>query len=356
LAVLTDSLFIGGAEVFLAYLAGALPPEVEVHVIAVADEVLERIGRARPGAHRVLVTANPRGAYDALRQADPDVVLINLPSFTANRAAWLAALLQRRKTVVVDHAPTPGLTWRGRALQRLMTAPLHARVAVGPGTARDVERWGGLKPGSVMWIRNGIPPCDQVRPRTEGPFTVGMLTRLDPGKGIDLCLQAIAGLDDVRLLVAGTGPARDDLQATARRLGVAGRVEFAGFVEPPDLLSHIDIFALPSRAEGGCLPLALLEAMHSGVPTVVSRFGCVPEVLEDRRTAMVVPIDDATSLANAINALRTEESLRRSIAANARSLVREQFTATEMAAGYNSIFTAAGKPGRHRHRPPTANP
>jgi glycosyltransferase involved in cell wall biosynthesis len=81
--------------------------------------------------------------------------------------------------------------------------------------------------------------------------------------------------------------------------------------------------------------------MHSGIPTVVSRFGCVPDVLADRRTAMVIPIGDVPSLRDAIATLRDDEPLRRSVAGNALALAREQFTAAAMAAEYDAVFSGA---------------
>src|SRR5207245_11689910 len=86
------------------------------------------------------------------------------------------------------------------------------------------------------------------------------------------------------------------------RLGMAAHLRFLGHREDVhDLLSIYDIFVLPSLSEG--MPLALLEAMAAGLPAVATQVGGVTEVLEDRKTGLLVPPGDSRALADMIVAL-----------------------------------------------------
>ena len=87
---------------------------------------------------------------------------------------------------------------------------------------------------------------------------------------------------DVELALAGDGPDRAQLEAEARRLGIADRVRFLGYQSSDhvrSLLQETDVFVLPSFAEG--VPVVLMEAMASGVPVVSTRVAGVAELVED---------------------------------------------------------------------------
>ena len=106
-----------------------------------------------------------------------------------------------------------------------------------------------------------------------GDFVVLYLGRLHPKKGLDVLLDAVAGLPDVALVIAGSGDARyeERLRQRAAAPGFGGRVHFAGFVSGAEkdlLLQGADVFALPSEHEN--FGIAVLEALMAGLPVVVS--------------------------------------------------------------------------------------
>ncbi len=225
-----------------------------------------------------------------LRARDVDVVHVNLTSFPACRPAPWAALLARKPMVLLDHGPTPGLTWKGRARQRVLTRLAAARVAVGVGAARDAERWGGLRPGSVRPIPNGVPaPTLAPRPaRPARPVVLGVAARLSPEKGVDVAVRALADVPDAVLTIAGDGPERPALEALAASTGVGDRVRFLGWQpDPGTVLAGVDVVVVPSRSEG--LPLVVLEAMHAGLPVVASDVGSVAEAVATATPACSCP-------------------------------------------------------------------
>jgi glycosyltransferase involved in cell wall biosynthesis len=336
----TDAREFGGAERFLANLLGALPGDVAVTVLATSPVVLARVADARPGTSAELVEDRAGPFRRALRRAAPDVVHLNLIAFPSCRRAAAAAVSLGLPFVLVDHLPNPGLTWRGRAVQRLLTRSSAARVAVGRTAARDVERYGGLRPGTVQVIPNGVPdPGCGVLDRRTSRLVLGTLGRLEPQKGVDVLLRALVAVPDAELVVAGDGSQRTALEDLAAELGVAGRVRFLGAVDSPcALLGSVHALVQPSRWEA--MPLAVLEAMHCGVPVVATNVGDLGDVVQDGRTGFVVAAEDPVVLAAACRDL-ADPLVRERLGHNARVRARESYSVAAMAASYDAAYRRA---------------
>jgi glycosyltransferase involved in cell wall biosynthesis len=121
---------------------------------------------------------------------------------------------------------------------------------------------------------------------------------------------------ETQLVIVGDGPEREPLQASARSLGLDSRVKFTGQmsnVKP--CYAAADVFVLPSHSEGS--PYVLLEAMIVHLPVVATAVGGVPEMVEDEKSALLVPARDPQAMAEALARVLTNPELARSIAANA---------------------------------------
>jgi glycosyltransferase involved in cell wall biosynthesis len=137
--------------------------------------------------------------------------------------------------------------------------------------------------------------------------------------------------------VADRGEEEDRLRSLAADRDVADRIRFLGFRDDVgDLLAACDVFALPSRSEG--LPLALLEAMHSGAAVVATDVGGVPEVVTVGREALLVPPDEDEALASALIRLLEDENLRYLLGLRARRRARERFSVTAMTDAYEELY------------------
>ena len=157
-------------------------------------------------------------------------------------------------------------------------------------------------------------------------FRVLFLGRLVPVKGVDLLLQACAGLEGVTLWIAGDGPERPGLERLALQLGLAGpkaarRVRFWGEQLGPDkqaLLRRADLLVLPSRVlpdgRTDSAPVVLLEAMAAGLPVVASDVGGNAELLQHRQNGLLIPSGQILPLRRAIRALRDDPRLLAGIA------------------------------------------
>jgi L-malate glycosyltransferase len=166
-------------------------------------------------------------------------------------------------------------------------------------------------------------------------------------KAFRIVREAIPG---ARLTIAGSGPERLKLEALAKQLGVADAVVFAGRVDNehmPTLYREADLALNPSLADN--MPISILEALASGVPVVSTNVGGVPFLVEDEKTALLVPPRNPERMAEAMLRVLRDESLRNRMVQtglnHARQFAWESvrgrlFSSYEMALG-ESILTAA---------------
>lgn len=215
----------------------------------------------------------------------------------------------------------------------------------------------GYSREKIAVIRNGIAvptresPSHGARVRHElglplrGPVIV-VLSVLRRLKGIEYFLEAATIVSrrfpEARFLVVGDSAYKEDgrevagdsayrkeLEDYARRLGLDGRVIFTGFrLDTPALLSEATVSVLPTLSEG--LSNTLIESMAAGVPVVATRVGGNPEVVQDRRTGLIVPPRDAAALADAICLLLANPDLASRLAQAGRRRVAEHFSLARM--------------------------
>jgi glycosyltransferase involved in cell wall biosynthesis len=170
-------------------------------------------------------------------------------------------------------------------------------------------------------------PENQVLARER--LTILGMGRLARQKGFDILIEAFARLAHRHpcwdLVIYGEGPERRALERMRDEYGLGERVAMPGLIaDPREAFRRSDLFVLPSRYEG--FPNALLEAMASGLPVVASRCPSGPaEIIEDARTGLLVPPEDPSALAAAIEKLMLDEKLRFSLGAAARE-VREKYS------------------------------
>ena len=142
------------------------------------------------------------------------------------------------------------------------------------------------------------------------------------------------------LLLAGDGPERQRLQATAERLDLVEFVHFLGSV--PDVgtvLAVADVIVLPSVVEG--LPLALLEAMLAGKPVVATAVGGIPEVIVSGDNGLLVPPGNEAELADAIAQLVQRPELGARIGSRGRCTAEQRFTEASYLQSLEAIYTDA---------------
>ena len=128
-----------------------------------------------------------------------------------------------------------------------------------------------------------------------------------------------------RLVIVGDGPERKRLETAARSYGIGERVHFAGQISNvKPYYAAADVLALPSHSEGS--PYVLLEAMAAGVAIVATAVGGVPEMVEDKESALLVPPGDPQAMAEAISRVLADAELARKLTLNASALVTTRYS------------------------------
>lgn len=188
----------------------------------------------------------------------------------------------------------------------------------------------------VVVLRCGVD-TNVFRPRarqeTGGPFRIVCVGSFVEVKGhrylIEACrLLADAGVDFECLLI-GRGPLQSELEALIAELELAGKVRIEGAkprLEVAEIVATADAAVLPSvwssRNDREGIPVALMEAMASGVPVVASDMSGMPELIESGRNGLLVPPTDAQALADAIRRLHDDPDLGRALARAGLETVR----------------------------------
>ena len=334
----TDARGRGGAEHSLGHLLAHLPADVAVHVVGPDRGIVAWLAARRPGAHGHVVGGLAPTAR-LLHRLRPDVVHVNRCTPWACAPGTAAALtLPRARVTVVDQLPLRTVELPLWLRTRALTQRVDAAVAVGEASARRVEDFYALGRGSVRSIPNSVPdPGPPVRRAPTGPLRLVSVGRLDPVKGHDVLLRAVAEVAGVELVVLGEGGTRDALEKQVAELGLADRVRLPGWAEDvTGELPAYDALVLPSRTEGW--PLTVVEAMLAGLPVVATPVGSVAEAVDDGRTGLLVPKDDPTALASALRRLRDEPGLAQRLGAGGREVAAATMTAPRMAQSWLALW------------------
>lgn len=263
----------------------------------------------------------------------------------AARAAGVPVVVHTAHGFAFHEASSCPTIWLYSWLEQLAARCCDRVVTVSDFHRRWALALGISTPEKVIAIPNGIPESrvHPTRPREEvrgelglapGDFVILSTGRLAPQKGLDLILSVIphlvARLDcSFKVLFAGDGPIKPTLQQMARELSITDRVHFLGFRDDiGNLLAASDLVVLPTLREG--LSIALLEAMAAGKAVLTTTIGSNREVLEASEAGWLVPPGDPNRLAEGIERLAREDSLRRSLGERAKKLYRERYTEEQM--------------------------
>lgn len=266
----------------------AIPPLRRAYAEA---KLLERLTMAVPA-----LPALVRGGYDIVHIQKPYDI----------GPALLARRLGGPKVILGCHGED---FYRG---DRALAARVDGAVSCSAFNARTVAARYGFTPAVVF---NGIDtrlfrraaPDPSLRPAglpADAPLLL-FVGRLQPWKGVEYAIRALALLPGAALLIAGDGGDRPRLEALAAELRLAGRVRFLGAVpreELPRYYSSVDLLLATSFASE-TFGIGPVEAQACGLPVVAARFGGFPEVVDEGRTGLLVPPQDPEALAAAVAGL-----------------------------------------------------
>ena len=177
---------------------------------------------------------------------------------------------------------------------------------------------------------------------TESPRLL-CLGRLDGVKGFDLALAAFASIaarfPRARLVIAGDGPERPELERQAAELGLGDAVEFSGWAAPdavPALINSATVVVMPSRSES--FGLVALEAAMMARPVVATRVGGLVEIVVHQQTGLLVEPEDSSALAEAIASLLNHPQTATHMGKAARQRAQEVFSWDRYVEAYDTLY------------------
>lgn len=181
-----------------------------------------------------------------------------------------------------------------------------------------------------------------------GDFVVGNLGRLTPWKGQKVFLNAVAQarphVPHLKALIVGEPDPptettyQNELRALTDELGVSEVVRFTGFQKDvPAVLSALDVLVHSSSVPEP-FGLVIIEGMAAGKPVVATSAGGVLDIIDHGRNGLLVPVNDAQAMSEAMVTLARDRALAERLSAQARQHVENRFTVTQFARGIEGIY------------------
>lgn len=354
---------VGGVSRWVQDLTEGLP-DVDFAVARLAHEGDPRTARYVPPAN-VEVTELDLDPDDPERAGGALPAARVYHALSTGFAGAIAARTARQRgapLVVTEH----GLAWREAALPYVVGSHRHCSPLPPPeARAAWVERhvrlareaYDGAAAVTTVCTENArlqralgarapraIPNTVAVRPgrRTDGVLRVGLIGRVTPVKDVATFVRACAlvATELPATEFAVVGPLDHDRGYAERcvdlaaRLGLGGRMAFAGEADVEPWLARLDVVALTSLSEAQ--PLAVLEAMGAGIPVVATDVGGCRSLV--RGAGLVVPPASPRATADALLRLLREPALRARLGATGRARVATAHRPERLAAAYRSLY------------------
>ncbi|MBN1405137.1 MAG: GT4 family glycosyltransferase PelF [Candidatus Omnitrophica bacterium] len=272
--------------------------------------------------------------------------------------AGIAAKFAGVPVVYTEHT-TPDITIyqnvnRWKRVEKALSMITKQITAVADSVARYMIDEAGISAKKVKVIYNGIDAkiydkkADIAAKRKElgikeTDLIVGNVASLLPKKDPKTLLEAfklvIQQVPNAKLVMAGDGLLKEQLMAMKDNLGLNGSVKFLGNRRDiPELLQVFDVFALSSVKEG--LPIAILEAMASGLAVVATDVDGNAEVVQHGKTGFIVPARNPVALAEDIVKLLLDKDEAKKMGFLAQERVKNYFTFEKMIAEYENVYNA----------------
>ncbi|HEY2804987.1 MAG TPA: glycosyltransferase family 4 protein [Gemmatimonadales bacterium] len=350
----------GGAEVHLHEIFSRLAARGhEVHLLcsgwrgAPANDVVDGM-RVHRASTRYGFALRGRAAFRRLAaEIKPDIAVedvnkvpLNIPGIWRGPFALLVPHLFGSTAFRELPAPLAAVVWAAeRPMPRVYAgAAVHAISA----STKDDLLARGFRDERVRVIYPGVDTV-QFAPQPgiarESAPTFLYVGRLKRYKQVDVAIGALAtlaarGHRSARLWIAGAGDDRPRLERAARELGIAGNVEFLGFVSEDrklELYRRAWAVVLPSLKEGW--GITNLEAAGCGTPALAADNSALRESVRDGETGFLTPTGDVSALASAMHRVAEDAALRERLGRGARAFAQSfswERTAQETEAHLNA--------------------
>lgn len=364
-------LVTGGLENGLVNLINRMDPAVVRHSVLCMTDFNAFRERIHDSAVEVIaLNKKPNGrdisaqlrALRFFRSTQPDIVHTrNLTALDAVVPAFFARVPARIHGEHGRDMTDPDGTNKKFILLKKLHAPfIHRWSAVSEDLTNSLIQKVGIPASKISHICNGVDLTRFERlaeRRNIAEFSgakhvvFGTVGRLQDVKEQWLLIEALtllrtfcANAGRARLVIVGEGPMRARLEKEIITRDLKGKVFLAGAQNNvPEWLQSMDVFCLPSRAEG--ISNTVLEAMASGLPVIATRVGGNPELVVDLQTGLLVPHSDALTLAKAMARLLDDHALRGQFANAAYARAHQEFSIETMVTRYTEMYLQAARKG-----------
>lgn len=349
----------GGAENFMIRMAQSLGPEYQSSILLIKPgwlrDRIESLG-IPVCVEELPRSLDPRWLIKIARFLRKErIEAVHSHEFAMNiHMAILAKILGLPHVATVHGKKNYADRGLRRLVYRVISHWSHI-VAVSEDVKNFLVDTVGISAEKVEVIPNGIDVDDYKLEQSEidscraglgcreGDFLICAVGNLYPIKGHSFLVEAmhsiVATQPTAKLVIAGRGDEQQHLQQLIDSLGITDNVKLLGFRDDvKSILSSSDLFVMPSLSEG--LPLALLEAMASRVPVVVTDVGGMPQVIEHQRTGLVVPPSDSAGLRNSIATMMSDQAVANAMADAAYRELGVSYSMVTMLRRYASLYRA----------------
>ena len=180
------------------------------------------------------------------------------------------------------------------------------------------------------------------------PPTLLCFGRVVNEKGFDLAVEAVSILSkkypDIKLIIAGNGPAKDDLIQLTEKLGIQKNVDFLGWVNPdeiPNIINRSSIVIVPSRWKEA-FGLVALQAMQLGRPVIAANSGGLPEIIKHNSNGILVEKENPEAIVNAVIYLIENKEKAEYLGLKGKETVHTKFTWNRNIDAYNKLYKYLG--------------
>jgi len=350
---ITQSMERGGAEKLILDLCLASRDKYDVSVISQYNRVDSYFKETlvNNGVHLYLLDkhpgidpANMRKIYNLLSQISPDIVHTHIQA-AVYAIPWYMFHKKCVKVHTLHSIPSMEFTKAHMKMQKYAYRKLGViPVACGETVRRETAKLYGIPLERIKLAYNGIDIARYAsgeKDEHEGSVIINV-ANFSKWKNQQMLIDVIQYLDDTyRLVLAGEGVCREEVEEKARHNGVSHRVTFAGRSNNvPLLLSQADLFVLSSEFEG--IPLSVEEAFAAGLPVVATNVGGIPDLVTDGENGFLVEAGDSREMARKIAEICSDKALyARMSAANKEKA--KQFDISNTAKQYMEIYEKAGE-------------
>lgn len=369
----TDTPLSGGAELQMFLLAKFLNkdrfrPIVCISPYPTLDKLAQNLENLEIKVIRLPVKhKNDRSQLKLLKkilkEEKIDILHIHLWNPASGRFALLAGRACKIPTIITEHDPFK-INFIKDLFKKFSLKTVSRIIAISNDNKKLLQKLYPKFSNLITVIHNGIDltwwksqllslnknTIKNIRENIfmipNSDYLVGLtVAELHPRKGIHILLRAVEKLikelpenkKNLRFVIAGDGPQKEVLEKLIEKRNLHPYVILLGRQKNiPHLMKSADFFILPSVREA--FGLVNLEAQISGLPTIATSTGGIPEIIKDEKTGLLVPPENDEKLKEAIKKFVNSKSLRAKLSSNGKREVEKSFSAERMAREYEKVY------------------